>query len=132
MKHLWIVMVIALFIVVGCTSNLENGSEKDAIKELVENQTGDYSVHVFSNVTLDENFQKKVNEKINEINNQFLKEDGITNVSFIDTRDKEKYDYDKILKLDSYPQILLFQKEEVIFRTSNPDDLYQYFKDMNS
>lgn len=113
-----------MVIVAGCS----NGSEQDALKELVKNQNGIYSVHIFSNKTLEGDFEKQVNETINKINNQFLKEEGITNISFVDVRDKGEYDYAKVLEIDSYPQIILLETEKIAYRTNDPDELYEYFE----
>ncbi|NJJ40728.1 lipoprotein [Paenibacillus apii] len=127
MKKL-LIFISLILMVSGCT---QDDSAK-AIDELLKNNKNVFSVHVFTNKSLDDSFIDSLQEKINDINNQQLVTQAITNISFIDIRDKNKYDYEKIFNLKTYPQILVFQNKELVFITNKTDDLYHFFKKRNS
>lgn len=105
----FLISILSIVLISGCSKD----TSSKAIDELTKNQKNNISVHVFINKTIDKSFEKLLNQKINNINNRFLGDKGITNISIVDVREKNKYDYEKIFNLSDYPQILLFQNKDL-------------------
>ncbi|SFD78725.1 hypothetical protein SAMN05216378_1424 [Paenibacillus catalpae] len=66
---------------------------------------------------------------INKINNQLRPKTPIKDISFIDVREKHKYNYEKVFELKDFPQILVFENKEIVLRTKNPNELYVFYYD---
>ena len=102
-------------------------NKEQAIAELLQDNKHAFSIHVFSDKSFEEAFKKSIQENMNRINNQNLAGSPITNISFVDVTDNNKYDYEKLLDLKVYPQILLFKHETIVLKTTDPNELYSYF-----
>lgn len=136
MKRMILSMLVGLLLV-GCSDNRE-----EAISDLIENQVGNYSIHVFnterapstSELGMEQHdYYSEVNRVQNAINNEILVNfnESILNTSIMYLNEKQ-YDYDKIFDIADYPTIIVMKKREEIFRTSHPDDIYDFFEKLYS
>lgn len=124
MKRLWVLCILIL-LVTGCG---ENNREK-AIDYLTQNQRNDASLIVFTDRPSERPFIVELQTQLNEVNNENLRAEGpITNVTFYNVRDENKFNYEKIFGLKSYPYMILFEKGEITLETHEPEAIVQHFK----
>ncbi|KAB8126001.1 hypothetical protein F9U64_20930 [Gracilibacillus oryzae] len=122
-----LVSFLSVILIIGCNS------EKDAIEYLTDDQEYKKKLVVFYHMSLEESYRSKVLDNQYKINNDKLEGSPLISIRFIDVSDKEMYDYNftKSLDLEDYPVLLLFDEEEEIFRTTDPDKLYEYFNSIS-
>lgn len=121
----WIVLVVALMLLVsGCGQN----NKEKAIDYLVNGQTNDVSVIVFSNQDSDREFVEGLLKKIQDINTSVRADKPIQHINFYDVSVDQKFDYAKIFDLNTYPVILVFEKNEIVLKATTPDEIVQYFE----
>ncbi|MFC4401637.1 hypothetical protein [Gracilibacillus xinjiangensis] len=128
--HKYFFLVVSLLLVIlmtGCNS------EKDAIEYLTDDQEYKKKLIVFYNMSLEESYRKKVLDNQYKINNEESVETPLISIRFIDVSDKELDDYkfDKTLNLENYPVLLLFDGRKEIFRSTDPDQLYEFYNSTN-
>jgi hypothetical protein len=100
------------------------------IDTLVQNQRHNVSVIVFTDKSVEDSFENLLSENINEINNRLMTDTtAITNVSFVNIRDEREHNYKDIFKLDVFPQILVFEKKEIVLQTNDPKKLFAFYED---
>ncbi|MFC7681255.1 hypothetical protein [Paenibacillus sp. GCM10028914] len=120
-----IVFLMMIILVSGCG---ENNTEK-ATQYLLKNQRNDVTVVVFTNKSLEDSFIESLQKNIDYINNDLKIDKPITNVSFINIREDQTYNYQKIYDLVDFPQITLFEKDEIVLETTDSDELVNYYKE---
>ncbi|MEY8743889.1 hypothetical protein AB9M62_31495 [Bacillales bacterium AN1005] len=121
----WIVLVVALMLLVsGCGQN----NKEKAIDYLVTGQTNDISIIVFSNQDSDREFVEDLLKKIQHINTNVRADKPIQHINFYDVSAEQKFDYAKTFDLDTYPAILVFEKNEIVLKATTPDEIVQYFE----
>ncbi|MEK4662338.1 hypothetical protein MHH93_10595 [Priestia sp. FSL H7-0729] len=124
MKRFWLLCML-IFVLTGCG---ENNREK-AIEQLTQFQRNDASLIVFTDRTAERPFIVDLQEKLNEVNNENLRAEGpITNVTFYNVQEENKFNYEKIFGLKSYPYMILFEKGQITLETQEPEEIVQYFK----
>ncbi len=77
---------------------------------------------------MEDSFIETLQQKIDYINNNLKIDKSITNVSFIDVREDQKYNYESIFDLKTYPQIILFENDEIVLVTTDSDELVRYYE----
>lgn len=120
-----VVILIMIVLVSGCG---KNNTEK-ATQYLLKNQRNDVTVVVFTNKSLEDSFIESLQKNIDYINNDLKIDKPITNVSFINIREDQTYNYQKIYDLVDFPQITLFEKDEIVLETTDSDELVNYYKE---
>lgn len=120
-----IVFLMMIILVSGCG---KNNTEK-ATQYLLKNQRNDVTVVVFTNKSLEDSFIESLQKNIDYINNDLKIDKPITNVSFINIREDQTYNYQKIYDLVDFPQITLFEKDEIVLETTDSDELVNYYKE---
>lgn len=124
MKRLWVLCILIL-LVTGCSQN----NREKAIDYLTQNQRNDASLIVFTDRPSERPFIVELQAQLNEVINENLRAEGpITNVTFYNVRDENKFDYEKIFGLKSYPYMILFEKGQITLETQKPEEIVQYFK----
>jgi len=124
MKKLWVLCILIL-LVTGCSQN--NGEK--AIDYLTQNQRNDASFIVFTDRPSERPFIVELQTQLNEVNNENLRAEGpITNVTFYNVRDENKFNYEKIFGLKSYPYMILIEKGQTTLETQEPEEIVQHFK----
>ncbi|KLU52967.1 hypothetical protein EL84_11300 [Paenibacillus sp. VT-400] len=124
MKRLWVLCILIL-LVTGCGQN----NREKAIDYLTQNQRNDASLIVFTDRPSERLFIVELQTQLNEVNNENLRAEGpITNVTFYNVRDENKFNYEKIFGLKSYPYMILFEKGEITLETHEPEEIVQHFK----
>ncbi|OMF02454.1 hypothetical protein MHI48_05170 [Paenibacillus sp. FSL H7-0942] len=124
MKRLWVLCILIL-LVTGCGQN----NREKAIDYLTQNQRNDASLIVFTDRPSERPFIVELQTQLNEVNNENLRAEGpITNVTFYNVRDENKFNYEKIFGLKSYPYMILFEKGEITLETHEPEAIVQHFK----
>ncbi|KQY90164.1 hypothetical protein ASD24_24995 [Paenibacillus sp. Root52] len=121
----WFVLVVALMLLIsGCGQN----DKEKAIDYLVNGQTNDVSVIVFSNQDSDREFVEGLLKKIQDINTSVRADKPIQHINFYDVSVEQKFDYEKLFDLSTYPVILVFEKHEIVLKATTPDEIVQYFE----
>lgn len=124
MKRFWLLCML-IFVLTGCGQN----NREKAIEQLTQFQRNDASLIVFTDRTAERPFIFDLQAQLNEVNNENLRAEGpITNVTFYNVRDENKFDYEKIFGLKSYPYMILFEKGEITLETQEPEEIVQHFK----
>ncbi|MEO2215150.1 hypothetical protein ABGV40_30195 [Paenibacillus amylolyticus] len=124
MKRLWVLCILIL-LVTGCGQN----NREKAIDYLTQNQRNDASLIVFTDRPSERPFIVELQTQLNEVNNENLRAEGpITNVTFYNIRDENKFNYEKIFGLKSYPYMILFEKGQIALETQKPEEIVQHFK----
>ncbi|MNW58344.1 hypothetical protein D3C74_362040 [compost metagenome] len=124
MKRFWLLCML-IFVLTGCGQN----NREKAIEQLTQFQRNDASLIVFTDRTAERSFIVDLQAQLNEVNNENLRAEGpITNVTFYNVRDENKFDYEKIFGLKSYPYMILFEKGEITLETQEPEEIVQHFK----
>ncbi|WP_454190044.1 hypothetical protein [Paenibacillus sp. Marseille-Q7038] len=123
MKKILLLCVLMIF-VTGCTSD----NPEKATNHILKDQENGVSVIVFTNESLEDSYRKTLQKNIDYINNNLKMDKPILHVSFINVEQDERYDYETIFELKTYPQILLFENDELILKTNDPDELVQYYE----
>ncbi|WFR62806.1 hypothetical protein P9222_32670 [Paenibacillus amylolyticus] len=124
MKRFWLLCML-IFVLAGCGQN----NREKAIEQLTQFQRNDASLIVFTDRAAERPFIVDLQEKLNEVNNENLRAEGpITNVTFYNVRDENKFDYEKVFGLKSYPYMILFEKGQITLETQEPEEIVQYFK----
>lgn len=124
MKRFWLLCML-IFVLTGCGQN----NREKAIEQLTQFQRNDASLIVFTDRPSERPFIVDLQAQLNEVNNENLRAEGpITNVTFYNVRDENKFDYEKIFGLKSYPYMILFEKGEITLETQEPEEIVQYFK----
>lgn len=124
MKKLWVLCILIL-LVTGCGQN----NREKAIDYLTQNQRNDASLIVFTDRPSERPFIVELQAQLNEVINENLRAEGpITNVTFYNVRDENKFDYEKIFGLKSYPYMILFEKGQITLETQKPEEIVQHFK----
>ncbi|WP_340400672.1 hypothetical protein [Paenibacillus sp. FSL H8-0079] len=124
MKRFWILCVLIL-VLSGCGQN----NREKAIEYLTQNQRNDASLIVFTDRLSERPFIVDLQTQLNEVNNENLRSEGpITSVNFYNVRDENKFNYEKIFGLKSYPYMILFEKGHITLETQEPEEIVQYFK----
>ncbi|WP_190945420.1 hypothetical protein [Paenibacillus sp. UASWS1643] len=114
-----------IFVLAGCGQN----NREKAIEQLTQFQRNDASLIVFTDRTAERPFIVDLQEKLNEVNNENLRAEGpITNVTFYNVQEENKFNYEKIFGLKSYPYMILFEKGQITLETQEPEEIVQYFK----
>ncbi|WP_339239897.1 hypothetical protein MKX40_04940 [Paenibacillus sp. FSL R5-0517] len=124
MKRFWLLCML-IFVLTGCGQN----NREKAIEQLTQFQRNDASLIVFTDRTAERPFIVDLQAQLSEVNNENLRAEGpITNVTFYNVRDENKFDYEKIFGLKSYPYMILFEKGEITLETQEPEEIVQHFK----
>ncbi|KAA8747629.1 hypothetical protein [Paenibacillus xylanexedens] len=124
MKRFWLLCIL-IFVLAGCGQN----NREKAIEQLTQFQRNDASLIVFTDRTAERPFIVDLQEKLNEVNNENLRAEGpITNVTFYNVQEENKFNYEKIFGLKSYPYMILFEKGQITLETQEPEEIVQYFK----
>lgn len=124
MKRFWIVSVLILLLT-GCGQN----NREKAIEHLTQNQRNDASLIVFTDRPAERPFIVDLQTELNEVNNQNLRAEGpITNVTFYNIRDEQKFKFEKIFELETYPYMILFEKGQITLETRKPKEIVQHFE----
>lgn len=124
MKRFWIVSVLILLLT-GCGQN----NREKAIEHLTQNQRNDASLIVFTDRPAERPFIVDLQTELNEVNNQNLRAEGpITNVTFYNIRDEQKFKFEKIFELETYPYMILFEKGQITLETHKPKEIVQHFE----
>lgn len=124
MKRFWMLCILILLLT-GCGQD----NREKAIEQLTQFQRNDASLIVFTDRTAERPFIVDLQTQLNKINNENLREEGpITNVTFYNVRDENKFNYEKIFGLKSYPYMILFEKGQITLETQEPEEIVQYFK----
>ncbi|WP_339849211.1 hypothetical protein MKY42_05075 [Paenibacillus sp. FSL W7-1088] len=124
MKRFWIVSVLILLLT-GCGQN----NREKAIEHLTQNQRNDASLIVFTDRPAERPFIVDLQTELNEVNNQNLRAEGpITNVTFYNIRDEQKFKFEKIFELETYPYMILFEKGQITLETHKPEEIVQHFE----
>ncbi len=118
-------LCILILLVTGCGQN----NREKAIDYLAQNQRNDASLIVFTDRPSERPFIVELQAQLNEVINENLRAEGpITNVTFYNVRDENKFDYEKIFGLKSYPYMILFEKGQITLETQKPEEIVQHFK----
>ncbi|CAM4439963.1 hypothetical protein [Paenibacillus xylanexedens] len=124
MKKLWVLCILILLLT-GCSQN----NREKAIDYLTQNQRNDASLIIFTDRPSERPFIVELQTQLNEVNNENLRAEGpITNVTFYNVHDENKFNYEKIFGLKSYPYMILFEKGQIILETQEPEEIVQHFK----
>ncbi|OAB43044.1 hypothetical protein [Paenibacillus antarcticus] len=123
MKNL-LILFLLIILISGCSKD----NIKKATDYLLINQENEISVVVFTNKSMEDSFIETLQQKIDYINNNLKIDKSITNVSFIDVREDQKYNYESIFDLKTYPQIILFENDEIVLVTTDSDELVRYYE----
>jgi len=124
MKRFWIVSVLILLLT-GCGQS----NREKAIEHLTQNQRNDASLIVFTDRPAERPFIVDLQTELNEVNNQNLRAEGpITNVTFYNIRDEQKFKFEKIFELKTYPYMILFEKGQITLETHKPEEIVQHFE----
>jgi len=120
------VFFILVVLLTGCGAN----NREKAIGHLLSSQkkSEEISIIVFSKKSLEESFIRDLQTNVDYINNHIRIEDPIINVSLINIKDDQTYNYEKIFDLQRDPQIILFQNNDVLLEPDKPEDIRQYFE----
>jgi hypothetical protein len=114
----FIVTIMLSLIVVGCSSK-----EEEVINSLKSEVEGKYSIVIFNNETLSEELQRS-------INNDLIDENGldIPSLSYIlvEENSSHKYDYKKVLSLEKFPEIFVFDEKGIVLRTFKVEELENF------
>lgn len=123
-KRIWMLCSLMLLIT-GCGQN----NKEKAIEVLVKNQTHDVTLIVFTDKPVESSFIKQLQINIDYINNQNLRTKGsITNVNFYNVREDKQFNYEKIFDLQSYPHLVLFEENQIILETQQPEEIVKYYE----
>ncbi|HBU84501.1 MAG TPA: hypothetical protein DEF35_23080 [Paenibacillus sp.] len=123
-KRIWMLCSLMLLIT-GCGQN----NKEKAIEVLVQNQTLDVTLIVFTDKPVESSFIKQLQTSIDYINNQNLRTKGsITNVNFYNVREGKQFNYEKIFDLQTYPHLVLFEGNQIILETQQPEDMVKYYE----
>ncbi|MFB8372253.1 hypothetical protein [Paenibacillus taichungensis] len=49
-------------------------------------------------------------------------------MTFYNVRDEQKFNYEKIFDLKTYPYMILFEKGQITLETHKPEEIVQHFK----
>ncbi|MUT67702.1 hypothetical protein GOM71_17395 [Paenibacillus sp. NEAU-GSW1] len=120
------IIFAAVLVVAGCS---KADQKERAIDTLLENQKHNGSIIVFTDKSLENSFVTLLNGNINRINNLFMPENIVTNVSFIDVRDDHDFNYKDIFQLGDFPQIFVFESKDIVLQTEDPNRLLEYFEE---
>ncbi|WP_143812615.1 hypothetical protein [Paenibacillus sp.] len=114
-----------MLLITGCGQN----NKEKAIEVLVQNQTLDVTLIVFTDKPVESSFIKQLQTSIDYINNQNLRTKGsITNVNFYNVREGKQFNYEKIFDLQTYPHLVLFEGNQIILETQQPEDMVKYYE----
>lgn len=123
-KRIWMLCSLMLLIT-GCGQN----NKEKAIEVLVQNQTLDVTLIVFTDKPVESSFIKQLQTSVDYINNQNLRTKGsITNVNFYNVREGKQFNYEKIFDLQTYPHLVLFEGNQIILETQQPEDMVKYYE----
>ncbi|WP_157283985.1 hypothetical protein [Paenibacillus pabuli] len=118
-------MCVLILLLVGCGQN----NREKAIEHLTQNQRNDASLIVFTDRPAERSFIVDLQTELNEVNNQNLRAEGpITNVTFYNIRDEQKFNYEKIFDLKTYPSMILFEKGQITLETHKPEEIVLHFE----
>lgn len=123
MKKFLLLCSFFIIFVTGCNKD----NPEKATNYILKNQDNEVSIIVFTNESLEDTFREVLQKKIDYINNNLKMDKPISNVSFINVKQDQRYDYENIFDLRTYPQILLFENDEIVLKTNDPDKLVQYY-----
>ncbi|KGP84616.1 MULTISPECIES: hypothetical protein [unclassified Paenibacillus] len=123
-KRIWMLCSLMLLIT-GCGQN----NKEKAIEVLVQNQIHDVTLIVFTDKPVESSFIKQLQTSIDYINNQNLRTKGsITNVNFYNVREGKQFNYEKIFDLQTYPHLVLFEGNQIILETQQPEEMVKYYE----
>ncbi|MBD7966623.1 hypothetical protein [Paenibacillus gallinarum] len=123
MKKILLLCILIIF-VTGCTTD----NPEKATNHILKDQENGVSVIVFTSKPLEDSYRESLQKDIDYINNNLKKEKPILHVSFINVEQDGRYDYETIFELKTYPQILLFENDDMILKTNDPDELVQHYE----
>ncbi|WP_310143036.1 hypothetical protein [Paenibacillus amylolyticus] len=125
MKKTLIALLLVIFIA-GCgKNNVERATEHLLRTQHSENEI---SVVMFGERDWEEDYVRELQTGLDDLNNNIRRENPVTNVTLVNVNDDRNYNYEKIFNLKSYPQILVFQDNEVIMESSEPQDIIDFLE----
>ncbi|WP_154984619.1 hypothetical protein [Paenibacillus xylanexedens] len=123
MKKL-LLLVLMVTIISGCTSS----NQEKAIDYLVKNQINDATVIVFGNKPSERTYIIDLQKGLQFINENLRTDNPIANVSYIDISEKQQYDFEKIFQIETYPHIIVFEKNKIVLEAQKPEEIVEFYK----
>lgn len=106
---------------IGCTN--EEVKITNDLKSKVKDK---YNVVIFVDEEPSDDFQQNINHTL--MDNDKLWGEKVISVGYIilDENTSQDYNYEKILLINEFPKILVFDNKEEVFRTSEMDELEKF------
>lgn len=117
MKKAVILFFIA-FMLMGCANE-----EVNITNDLKSKVEGKYNIVIFVDGNPIDDFQQRINHTL--MNKDEVWGEKVISVGYIilDENTPQDYNYEKVLSLNEFPEILVFDDKEEVFRTSETDEL---------
>ncbi|WP_368505113.1 hypothetical protein AB3N04_05550 [Alkalihalophilus sp. As8PL] len=117
----YLALFIFIFLLVGCSTE-----EKRVLDRLKPEEENKFSVHVFLDETTLEEYQHRI---VNIFEEHSLLGDKITLHGFIILNENTTHDvdYKEVFDLDRLPDIIVFNKDGIVFRTYEVEELKAFF-----
>jgi hypothetical protein len=118
-RFAYILFILLLLFVVGCSSDAEKAMEK-----FISSKEGKFTIVTFFNKNLTGDFQ----EKIGEVATAHQEEIEAVFYISLENDSSQEYDYKDIFHIKEQPQIIVFDYKGVVLQTNELEELAKYFK----